>query len=193
MSETTSNLAGLDIVLGVSGGIAAYKAVDLASKLTQAGAKVHTVMTANACQLVGPKSFEAVTGLRVFTTLWNPSEEYKISHVNLANEAALVVVAPATANIIAKMANGICDDILSTTLCTCWAKPTLIAPAMNDNMWNNPAVQANADTLKKRGVKMVGPETGRLACGTEAVGRMSEPAQIIEALEKIAEKLKSGR
>jgi phosphopantothenoylcysteine synthetase/decarboxylase len=193
MTEKSSNLAGLDIVLGVSGGIAAYKAVDLASKLTQAGAKVHTVMTANACQLVGPKSFEGVTGLQIFTTLWSPSEQYKIEHVHLADEADIVVVAPATANIIAKMANGICDDILSTTLCTCWAKPTLIAPAMNDNMWNNPAVRANVGTLKKRGVETIGPETGRLACGTEAVGRMSEPAQIIEALERIAQKLKSGR
>ncbi len=193
MSERSSNLAGLNIVLGVSGGIAAYKAVDLASKLTQAGAKVHTVMTASACQLVGPKSFEGVTGSQVFTTLWSPSEEYKIEHVRLAEEAELVVVAPATANIIGKMANGICDDILSTTLCTCWAKPTLVAPAMNDNMWNNPAVKANIETLKKTGVEIVGPGVGHLACGTEAVGRMSEPEQIIEALERIAAKLKINK
>ena len=193
MSENKSNLAGLDIVLGVSGGIAAYKAVDLAGKLTQAGAKVHTVMTASACQFVGPKSFEGMTASKVFTTLWSPSEEYKIEHVNLASEADIVVVAPATANIIAKVANAICDDILSTTLCACWAKPTLMAPAMNDNMWNNPAVQANVETLRKRGVEIVGPETGRLACGTEAIGRMSEPAQIIEALERMAAKLKSDK
>jgi phosphopantothenoylcysteine decarboxylase/phosphopantothenate--cysteine ligase len=174
------------ILLGVSGGVAAYKAVDLASKLASAGADVRTVMTRAARRFVRPRSFEAVTRSPVFTTMWNTSEESKISHIALADWAQIVVVAPATANVIAKVALGICDDLLSTTLCTCWATPMVFAPAMNTRMWENPAVQANVETLKKRGVQWVGPTSGRLACGTEGAGRMSEPQDIVEALERIA-------
>lgn len=184
------NLKKLNVLLGISGGVAAYKAVDLASKITAAGASLNMVMTANACQLVGVKSFEAVTGSTVFTNLWNTSEKYKISHINLVDHADIVVVAPATANIIGKIANGICDDLLSTTLCTCWQKPTLLAPAMNSNMWNNPAVQHNIKTVKNTGFQLVGPEEGRLACGTIGIGRMSEPQTILEAIEKIALQIK---
>ncbi len=186
-------LEGLNILLCVSGGIAAYKAVDLASKLTAAGAVVNTVMTENACRFVGPKSFEAVTGSAVFTSLWSKSEEYKISHINLVDWADVVVVAPATANIIGKIANGICDDLLSTTLCVCWAKPTLLAPAMNSNMWNNPAVQHNVKMVKEMGFELIGPEEGRLACGTEGIGRMSEPEDILAAIEKMASEIKSNK
>jgi phosphopantothenoylcysteine decarboxylase/phosphopantothenate--cysteine ligase len=174
------------ILLGVSGGVAAYKAVDLASRLISAGAQVKTVMTRAACRFVGPKSFEAVTQSPVFTTMWSTSEAFKISHIALADWADIVVVAPATANVIAKTALGICDDLLSTTLCTCWARPMLFAPAMNTRMWENPAVQANVETLKNRGVQWIGPASGRLACGTEGVGRMSEPQDIMEAVKKIA-------
>jgi len=180
-----TNLSGLNILLGVSGGIAAYKAVDLASKLTAVGASVNTVMTENACRLVAPKSFEAVTNSAVFTSLWSASEEYKISHINLADWADVVVVAPATANIIAKIANGICDDLLSTTLCACWQKPTLLAPAMNENMWQNPAVRRNVKLARDMGFKLIGPEKGRLADGTEGIGRMSEPQDILEVVGKI--------
>ena len=176
------------ILLGVTGGVAAYKAVDLAGKLIFAGAEVKTVMTEAACRFVGPKSFEAVTQSTVFTTMWSAPEEFKIGHIALADWADLVVVAPATANIFAKVAHGICDDILSTTLCACWAKPTLFAPAMNNHMWANPAVQANVETLKNRGVQVIGPEEGRLACGASGPGRMSEPRDIIDAIEKIASK-----
>ena len=190
MAKRKSNFSGLNILLGVSGGIAAYKAVDLASKLTAAGASVNTVMTENACQLVGPKSFEAVTDSAVFTSLWDVSEEYKIGHINLVDWADVVVVAPATANVIGKIANGICDDLLSTTLCVCWNKPTLLAPAMNDSMWNNPAVQRNVEMVEDMGFKLIGPEKGRLACGTEAIGRMSEPQDILEALKRIASRIK---
>ena len=190
MPKKKSNLAGLNILVGVSGGISAYKAVDLASKLTAAGAKVRTVMTENACQLIGPKSFEAVTGQPVYTSLWDTAEEHKISHVSLAGWADIVAIVPATADIIGKAANGICDDLLSTTICTCWAKPILLAPAMNEDMWNNPAVQRNVKTVKKMGFEIIGPEKGRLACGTEGMGRMSEPKDILEAIEKIASKIK---
>lgn len=193
MPKKKSNLSGLNILLGVSGGVAAYKAVDLASRLTAGGAKVNTIMTENACRLIGPKSFEAVTNSAVYTTLWNTTQEYKISHINLADWADIVVVAPATANIIGKIANGICDDLLSTTLCACWAKPTLLAPAMNNNMWTNAAVQRNIKAAKGMGFKLIGPEKGRLACGTEGIGRMSEPQDILEAIEKIASEIKRNK
>jgi phosphopantothenoylcysteine decarboxylase/phosphopantothenate--cysteine ligase len=187
-----SNLVGLNILLGVSGGVAAYKAVDLASKLAATGAKVHTIMTENACKLVTAKSFEAVTGLAVYTSMWNTPQQFEISHVTLADKADIVVVAPATANTIGKSANGICDDLLSTTLCACWQKPVLIAPAMNSNMWNNPAVQQNVEKIKQMGAKLIGPECGRLACGTEGVGRMAEPEDILEQIEKIVSQVKKN-
>jgi len=194
MPEKKSNLGNLNILLGVSGGVAAYKAVDLASKLTAAGAKVNTVMTENACQLIGPKSFEAVTCSAVFTSLWDMLGEHKIGHISLVDWADIVVVAPATANIIGKIANGICDDLLSTTLCACWplikSGATLLAPAMNTNMWNNPAVQRNVKTVKEMGFQLIGPEEGPLACGAEGVGRMSEPQDILEEIEKIASQIK---
>ncbi|MEA3225264.1 MAG: flavoprotein [Planctomycetota bacterium] len=187
-------LDNLNIVLGVTGGIAAYKAVDLASKLTARGAKVNTVMTEAACRLVGPKSFEAVTRSAVYETMWNTSEEYEISHIALVDSADVVVVAPATANIIGKIANGICDDLLSTVLCACWPRiesgAALLAPAMNDKMWANPVVQNNVKILKELGFKLTGPVEGRLACGAEGLGRMSEPQDIIEAIEKIVSKIK---
>jgi phosphopantothenoylcysteine decarboxylase/phosphopantothenate--cysteine ligase len=186
MSKGRSNLGGLNVVLGVSGGIAAYKAVDLASKLTAGGANVNTVMTENACRLVGPRSIEAVTNSAVFTSLWDQHEGHKIGHIALVEWADIVVVAPATADIIAKIANGICDDLLSTVLCVCWSKPTLLAAAMNDNMWQNPAVQRNVARVKEMGFQLIGPEKGRLASGKEAIGRMSEPADILEAIKNIA-------
>jgi len=187
-------LDNLNILLGVTGGIAAYKAVDLASKLTAAGAGVRTVMTEAACRLVGPKSFEAVTGSAVFTTMWSAPEEYAINHIALVDWADLVVVAPATADIIGKTANGICDDLLSTILCACWpltqSGRTLLAPAMNKNMWANPAVQNNVTIIKEMGVQLIGPVEGRLACGAEGPGRMAEPKDIFEAIEKIASGIK---
>jgi phosphopantothenoylcysteine decarboxylase/phosphopantothenate--cysteine ligase len=189
MTRQKSKLDGIHVLLGVSGGIAAYKAVDLASKLTAAGASVKTVMTENACRLVGPKSFEAVTGSEVYTTLWDAAE-YKIGHINLADWTDITAVAPATANIIGKIANGICDDLLSTILCACWEKPTILAPAMNERMWTNPAVRRNIEMIKENGVEIVGPGRGRLACGGEGEGRMSEPGEILEAIEKMVLKIR---
>ena len=192
MAKQESKLDGVKIVLGVSGGIAAYKAIDLASKLTANGAEVRTVLTESALHLVGAKSFEAVTGGPVYTNLWE-QEEFKIGHINLADWADVIVVAPATANIIGKFAGGICDDLLSTTLCACWAKPMLFAPAMNDKMWANPAVQENVKFAERIGAELIGPRHGRLACGEEGIGRMAEPQEILEAVEKIAAGLKHKR
>jgi phosphopantothenoylcysteine decarboxylase/phosphopantothenate--cysteine ligase len=124
--------------------------------------------------------------------MWE-QQEFKIGHVNLADWADVIVIAPATANIIGKFAGGICDDLLSTMLCAGWAKPMLFAPAMNDKMWANPAVQENVKFAEKIGVKMIGPGQGRLACGSEGIGRMAEPLEILGAVIKIADGLKGKR
>ncbi len=188
MAEKNTKLSGLKVMLGVSGGVAVFKAVDLASKLTAAGAIVDTVMTDNACKFVLPKSFEAVTGRAVFTSMWENPTGFQIGHISLADGADIVVIAPATANIISKAATGICDDLLSTTLCACWQKKVLLVPAMNDKMWTNPVIQQNVKKLKETGFEVIGPETGRLACGAEGIGRMSEVADIIDRLEKMTKK-----
>jgi phosphopantothenoylcysteine decarboxylase/phosphopantothenate--cysteine ligase len=180
-----SAINGVKILLGVSGGVAVYKAVDLASKLTAAGAIVDTIMTENAYKFVLPKSFEAVTGRPVFTSMWDNPQGFDIGHISLADWCDMAAIVPATANIIGKMANGICDDLLSTTLCACWQKKILVAPAMNEKMWMNPAVQKNVEILKKTGVQIIGPESGRLACKTVGIGRMSEPADILKRLEQM--------
>jgi phosphopantothenoylcysteine synthetase/decarboxylase len=185
MAKNNKKLKNVNILLGVSGGIAAYKAVDLASKLTAAQAQVKTVMTENACKLVTPKSFEAVTNSEVFTSMWSQPAQYNIGHVKLVDWADVVVVAPATANTIGKVANGICDDLLSTILCVCWNKKVLLAPAMNTNMWLNPTVQNNFSKLKEIGIDLIGPVEGRLACGTFGPGKMAEPADILKAIEKL--------
>ena len=186
MPKSLEKLKASNVLLGVSGGIAAYKAADLASKLTGAGAVVRTIMTDSACKLITPATFEAVTGQPVYTSLWQGPEDFKIGHIQTADWANVAVVAPATANIIAKAASGVCDDLLSTTLCACWDKPVLLAPAMNSKMWANPMTQRNiailTDQLK---FKTIGPESGRLACGTEGIGRMAEPTDILEALTEL--------
>ena len=189
MAREKTNLENVNVLLGVSGAVAVYKAVDLASKLTCAGARLRTVMTENACRFVTPKSFEAVTNCPVYTSMWIAAGEFNIEHVNLTDWADIVAVVPATANTIGKMANGICDDLLSSILCACWQKPILIAPAMNTHMWNNPAVQRNIKILKNRGAELIGPATGRLACGTEGIGRLTEPQDILKRIEQIASRL----
>ena len=183
----------VNILLGVCGGAAAYKAVDLASQLTSAGAVVKTVMTASARQLVTAKGFEAVTRQPVYTDLWASDQDHDIEHVSLAAWADLVVVAPATANCLGKIAGGICDDLLSTVLCVCWQRPVLLAPAMNTRMWANPIVQRNVQTVTGLGFRCIGPEQGRLACGDTGLGRMAEPAQILEALTEMAKQIRSQK
>ncbi|MHC4905309.1 MAG: flavoprotein [Planctomycetota bacterium] len=186
MTEAPKQLNNTTVLLGVSGGIAAYKAADLASKLTGAGATVRTIMTESACKLITPATFEAVTGQPVYTSMWQGPEDFKIGHIQMADWADAMVVAPATANIIAKVAAGICDDLLSTTLCACWNKKVLLAPAMNSNMWANPIVQHNMSILTDQlKFNTIGPATGRLACGTEGIGRMTEPAAILESLAEL--------
>lgn len=177
-------LANYEILLGVSGGIAAYKAVELCSELVKAGAAVTVVMTENAKRFVGPLTFSAICRRRIFCDLFEAEDIYDTQHISLTERADLIVVAPATANIIAKMANGICDDLLSTLLCSA-DSDILLAPAMNTRMWNNPATKRNIETLADRQCHMIGPETGRLACGTEGIGRMSETADIFERITKI--------
>ncbi len=170
------------IVLGVTGGIAAYKACDLTSRLVKAGAKVRVVLTENACKFVPPLTFETLSGNAASTDTFAPRRE--LEHIALAKWADAFVIAPATANCLAKLAGGIADDLLSTTALAMTA-PLLIAPAMNSNMWRHPATQANLQTLIERGAKTVGPGVGRLACGDDDVGRMAEPQEIVEALDAL--------
>ena len=170
------------IVVGVTGGIAAYKAAELVSRLKKAGAQVRVVMTENALKFIPALTLETLSGNRAYVDQF--SREFEIEHLALAKGAELFVVAPATANFIGKMACGIADDLMSTTAMamTC---PVLIAPAMNTNMWKNPACRANMETLISRGVLTIGPESGKLACGDADVGRMSEPETILGRIEDI--------
>lgn len=166
------------VVLGVSGSIAAYKAVDLASKLTQAGIAVHTVMTRAATQLVGAASFRAITGLPVSTSMFELTNPYSIEHISLSEVADLMIIAPCTANVMAKVAHGIADDLLTCTALATRA-PILIAPAMHTAMWQNAATQTNLKTLQDRGVSFVGPATGRLASGGYGAGRFAPVPDIL--------------
>ena len=170
------------IVLGVTGGIAAYKAADLTSRLKKAGHAVHVIMTHNAEHFISALTFETLSGNPVTTDTFLRDRPWEVEHVALAKAAELLLVAPATANIIGKFAHGIADDMLSTTYLATTA-PVLLAPAMNDHMYQNEAVQANLDLLRQRGVHFIGPESGLLACGDEAIGRMSEPVDIAAAVE----------
>ncbi|MBR1584706.1 MAG: bifunctional phosphopantothenoylcysteine decarboxylase/phosphopantothenate--cysteine ligase CoaBC [Clostridia bacterium] len=178
------NLEGKQIVLGVTGGIAAYKACEVTSRLKKAGAQVHVVMTKNACEFVTPLTFETLSNHPAVTDTFARPETWEVEHVALAKRADLFVIAPATANILAKMACGIADDMLSTTVLATRA-PILVAPAMNTGMWENAATRQNVETLKSRGVRFIGPEGGYLACGDTGAGRMSEPEQIVRAIEEI--------
>ncbi|GAB4163876.1 MAG: hypothetical protein Kow00107_10570 [Planctomycetota bacterium] len=177
-------MKGRLICLGVTGAIAAYKAAYLVSSLSKKGADVQVIMTASALRFVGELTFETLSHRPVITELWSRSAEWDPQHVDLARKASAVVVAPATANIIAKAANGIADDALSTALLTLWKLPTFYAPAMNTRMWENPATISNVQTLRERGVQFIGPDSGLLACRDEdGPGRMAEPQQIVSTLE----------
>ncbi|AWX57064.1 MULTISPECIES: bifunctional phosphopantothenoylcysteine decarboxylase/phosphopantothenate--cysteine ligase CoaBC [Brevibacillus] len=177
------SLAGKRIVLGVSGGIAAYKAAALTSKLTQAGALVHVILTEGALQFIQPLTFQALSHLPVYTDTFTEPDPHVISHIELADRADLVLIAPATANVIGKMANGIADDMLTTTVLATKA-PVMVAPAMNVNMYNHPAVIANMDKLTAYGYRFVEPGVGLLACGWIGKGRLAEPEEIVEAVRQ---------
>ena len=169
----------LSVVLGVSGGIACYKSCEIVSRLIKAGVDVWVIMTENACRLVQPLTFQTLSKHPVAVDTFQPVNAFEVEHIALAQRADLFLIAPATANILAKMAHGLADDMLSTTVLATRA-PVLVAPAMNTAMWENAATQENIRLLKGRGVRLCGPEGGRLACGDSGVGRMAEPETIVE-------------
>ena len=167
--------------MGVAGGIAAYKAAEICSALVKEGASVHVVMTEHATRFVGPVTFQALTGNQVITGLWDEPRRYEIAHVSLADKADLLLIAPATANILGKIASGVADDMLSTMVMATRA-PVVLAPAMNCKMWENPIVGANVERLESLGYVFVGPEVGRLACGEEGIGRLAATEKIVQAV-----------
>lgn len=172
------------IILGITGGIAAYKAAELTRLLIKAGAKVHVIMTRGAAEFVTPLTFQTLSKNPVHTDIFSLTQEADVGHISLADRADLFVIAPATANIIGKIANGIADDLLTTSVMATKA-PVLLAPAMNCNMYDNPIVQGNMEKLKKYGYHFIDSETGELACGYEGKGRMAEPSDILEEIETI--------
>lgn len=178
------DLTGREIVLGVTGGIAAYKSAEIVSRLRHLGARVHVIMTRNATEFVSPLTFQTLSANPVVTDIFAAPEYWNVEHVALARLAEVFVIAPATANILSKMACGIADDMLSTTVLATKA-PILAAPAMNTGMWTAAATQANISMLRERGVQFIGPDSGILACGDEGAGRMSEPEDIVAEIDRI--------
>ncbi len=172
-----AGIAGKNIVLGVTGGIAAYKAVELTSRLKKAGAEVHVIMTRAAQKFVTELTFREISGHAVATDMWGKLQEFHVEHIALAQLADLVVIAPATANFIAKAAAGIADDLLTTTLLATKA-PIFVAPAMNTNMYENPLTQRNLESLRRFGVHVMEPAEGQLACGVSGKGRLPEPSAL---------------
>lgn len=176
-------LAGHEILLGVTGGIAAYKSAELTSRLVQARAKVSVILTEAAGQFVGATTFEALTGRPVNQELFAPTEHFIGEHIGLGRRAELLVIAPATADFMGKLALGLADDLLSTAalVVTC---PIFVAPAMNTEMWAKPAVQRNVATIQSDGVQIIAPGSGWLSCGQVGAGRMAEPEAIFKAIEQ---------
>lgn len=169
------------VALGVTGGIAAYKAAEVVRGLKREGVDVHVLMTANAQQFITPLTLQTLSGHRVLTDPWDLSPGADIQHIALARGLDLLLIAPATADVLAKMAHGIADDFL-TTFHLAVTAPVVVAPAMNLWMWDHPATRANLATLKTRGVAVIDPGVGELACGEEGVGRMAEPETIVREL-----------
>jgi len=180
-------LSNKTIVLGITGSIAAYKAAEIASQLTQAGAKVNVIMTQEAIQFISPITFRAITGRPLVTEMFDLASEFSIEHVSLAEAADIVVIAPATANIIAKLAAGIADDMLCCTVLATKA-PMVIAPAMETNMYNNPITQDNLSKLKARNFVIIGPARGWLASGKEGLGRLADINDIIGGIRQVLER-----
>jgi phosphopantothenoylcysteine decarboxylase/phosphopantothenate--cysteine ligase len=180
MSE---DLNGRSVLVCVCGGIAAYKVCDVVSKLAQARAAVTVAMTPESQHFVGATTFGALSANAVYTDLWTHVDAKDPQHIRLAQNADLILVAPCTANTLAKMAHGLADDLVSTLLLAADTRRVLIAPAMNESMWNHPATQRNAKRVFEDGVQFVGPGSGWQACRTVGVGRMSEPGEIIAAIE----------
>lgn len=179
MSDT--RLAGKVIVVGVTGGIAAYKTAQVVSRLRQLGAEVHVVMTASAAHFVSPLTFRTLSQQPVITTLWDPENPYDEPHVALGERASVYVIAPATAHTIAKLALGLADDAVAATALVTRA-PVLLAPAMHDAMYEHATTQEHLRALRQRGYHLIGPETGWLASGRQGIGRMSEPDAILDEI-----------
>src|SRR5688500_10641736 len=175
---------GAHILLIVAGGIAAYKSLELIRRLREHNHAVRCILTRAGAEFVTPLALASLSGERVFTDLFSLTDEAEIGHIRLSREADLVVVAPATADLIAKMANGLADDLASTALLAT-DKPVLIAPAMNPAMWAHSATQRNLDQVRIDGVRTVGPNPGDMACGETGLGRMAEPEQILAAIEDL--------
>lgn len=182
-----AGLAGAEILLCICGGIAAYKSAALTSRLVQAGAGVTVAMTRAARRFVGAVTFQALSGRPVYASQWPGASSGSIEHLTLGENADLIVVAPATANVLAKMANGIADDLVSSLLLGA-ACPILVAPAMNTRMWQHPATQQNVAFLRNCGQHFVGPESGWQACRAVGPGRMAEPEQIFSTIHRLLEK-----
>ena len=174
-------LKGKTVLLGVTGGIACYKSANLASALVKQGANVQVVMTRNATEFIGPHTFESLTGNRVSVDTFDRNYQFQVEHIALADQADLVLVAPATANVLAKLAHGLADDMLTTTILACNC-PKIAAPAMNTKMYENPVTQDNLDILRKYGWEIVDPASGRLACGAVGKGKMPEPEDLLECV-----------
>lgn len=183
-------MTGREIVVGCSGGIAAYKTAALVSQLVQAGAGVSVVMTPAARQFIGPATFAALTGRPVAENVFDAAHYPLGAHIELADRAELLCVAPATANVLAKAASGAADDLLSTLLLS-FTGPILMAPAMNCEMWEKPAVQRNVVRLRDDGVHFVDPEEGWLSCRRRGMGRMAAPDKIVQAIGELLEKPKA--
>jgi phosphopantothenoylcysteine decarboxylase/phosphopantothenate--cysteine ligase len=187
-------LHGKTIVVGVTGGIAAYKAADLVSRLRKMGADIHVIMTHSATKFIQPLTFREISGNLVIVDLWDEPKNMNVAHVSLARSADLLVIAPATANIIGKIAHGIADDMLTTTVLAN-SSPVLFAPAMNSAMYINPIMQDNVKRLKSYGYLFMEPESGYLACGETGIGRLPEPAEIAEYITQLfrEEKMLTGK
>src|SRR5688572_7618288 len=183
-APASPDLTGREIVVGVCGGIAAYKVADVVSKLVQAGAGVTVVMTAEAQKFVTPLTFEALSGRTVRTSTFDLVDTGDPQHIGLTEKADLMLVAPATANVIAKVAHGLCDDLVSLMVAAS-ACPVVFAPAMNNRMWEHPVAQENVAKLQAIGYRFIGPEPGWLACRNVGVGRMSEPGKIVEEVSRM--------
>ena len=174
-------LKGKTVLLGVTGSIAAYKSAYLASALKKQGADVHVLMTKNACNFINPITFESLTGNKCLTDTFDRNFQFHVEHVAIAKRADVVMVAPASANVIGKLAHGIADDMLTTTLLACKCKK-FVAPAMNTNMYENSIIQENLEILKKHGYEIVNPAVGYLACGDTGTGKMAEPQELLQYL-----------
>jgi phosphopantothenoylcysteine synthetase/decarboxylase len=182
--ESARDLAGYEVIVALTGGIAAYKVCTLISRLVQAGAGVTAVMTRSARKFIGRVTLQALTGRAVYTSLWDAEKEYDPQHIGLTEAADLFVVAPATGNILGKVANGIADDLVSTMVMAA-DSPVLFAPTMNSRMWCNPIVQDNVARLRRFGYVFVEPTEGWLACRTTGPGRMAEPATILAMVRQM--------